>query len=218
MTVDTCGKNVLPTFEPLFLYAMERYARPTLAAAALVVGRLIPVPRCANRPYLSLYYASNKTIAALCACDAREHTPAPGRCCRCLERSACVSAAENFRAATSSTTAWSNRAPVASPRPGMDGQHVLAREALQSHLARFLRGASGTSLISFVASPTLERCPIRTGRITSASPSVFISRGVSLSMSSSARIGRSMMIPRLFPMAVSFLCIAISQWEWCYQS
>ena len=47
MTVDTCGKNVSPTFEPLFLYALERYARPTLAAASLVVGRLTPVPRCA---------------------------------------------------------------------------------------------------------------------------------------------------------------------------
>src|SRR5690606_32163031 len=92
-------------------------------------------------------------------------------------------------------------------------EHHFDREELDlnesvAHLASFRYVSSWASIKrSAAASARSISGSFLTGRMMRASPSVRTSSGVSFVMSSSSRIGRSMMRPRLLPTAESFLTI-----------
>ena len=71
--------------------------------------------------------------------------------------------------------------------------------------ASFFIVSSSSSVMRAAACLSRADLLLCCGRMISASPPVFTSSGVSLSMPSSSRMGFSMMSPRLLPIAVSFL-------------
>src|SRR5574341_1587826 len=98
----------------------------------------------------------------------------------------------------------------------VDEEHVGEVEELRlHHLASLRRLSSWAAIARPRAAFTLPLFPLRIGTRTSLSPSVFMSSSVSRSMSSSSRMGFSMTMPRLFPMAVSFFRMAGLRYYLC---
>jgi len=86
---------------------------------------------------------------------------------------------------------------------GVNREHVIELEKLDRHLASFRSVSLCASISRAVDFRMRSFRGFLAGVMISDSPSVRTSSGVSCSMLSSSRIGRSMMNPKLLPMALS---------------
>lgn len=90
---------------------------------------------------------------------------------------------------------------------------VEEQRFVRARFASFRRVSSWTAIMRLVDSRRRAFLLGFAGRMMSASPSVLTSSGVSFVMSSSSRIGRSMMSARLLPTVESFLIMRTSLYE-----